>query len=97
MLTHCIHIPMKTNILVRKWGNSLGVRIPAQAAREAGLHEDTVAQLTSEQGELTLRPIKTRRKRPIYNLEFLLRGYRPRKNTTKRDDFFGQSVGRELL
>jgi antitoxin MazE len=88
---------MRQNILVRKWGNSLGIRIPAAAAREAGIHADCIAQLTSANGELTLKPVKPKRRRPRYKLEFLLRGYRASDTPAPRDDFFGRPVGRELL
>lgn len=42
---------------IAKWGNSLAVRLPAEYARMAGLHEgDMVEAAVSPTGSLTLRP-----------------------------------------
>jgi antitoxin MazE len=41
-----------------KWGNSLGVRIPAPVAREIGVTENTLADLTVENGRLVITPVK---------------------------------------
>lgn len=44
-----------------RWGNSLGVRIPANAARRAALREgDAVAVSVAEDGAILLRPVKPR-------------------------------------
>lgn len=44
-------------LLVAKWGNSLAVRLPAEYARTAGLHEgDTVEADVSPTGSITIKP-----------------------------------------
>ncbi len=42
---------------IRKWGNSLGVRLPAAVAREAGLHVDQQVRLCVEDGKVTIVPL----------------------------------------
>ena len=47
-----------------KWGNSLAIRLPKQAADSAGFHEGGVVDLTVEDGAVVLR----RRKWDIQDL-----------------------------
>lgn len=42
---------------VKKWGNSLALRIPKLLASEAGIQEETLIELVLEKGKLTLVPI----------------------------------------
>ena len=41
---------------VRKWGNSLGLRIPRAFAAEAGVAEDSSVELSVENGALLVAP-----------------------------------------
>lgn len=41
---------------VRKWGNSLGVRIPKALAVKAGLDEGTEIEIDVEDGQLVIKP-----------------------------------------
>jgi len=41
---------------LKKWGNSLGVRIPQSIAKDIGLTEDSVVDLRAEDGRLVIRP-----------------------------------------
>ena len=45
---------MKTR--VKKWGNSLALRIPKSFAKEARLREDTVVELSVTDGKLVVQP-----------------------------------------
>ena len=45
---------MRTTI--SKWGNSLAVRLPREAAASAGLREGAVLDLTLEDDSIVLRP-----------------------------------------
>jgi antitoxin MazE len=47
---------MKTR--VRKWGNSLALRIPGAYAAEARLVQDSIVELSVEDGLLTVRPAR---------------------------------------
>lgn len=44
---------------IRKWGNSLGVRLPAAVAREAGLRVDQKVRLCVEDGKVTIVPLES--------------------------------------
>ncbi len=57
---------------VKKWGNSLAVRIPAPIAQELGLKEDVPVQLELINGQLTIWPLSRRGGR--YNLSELVEG-----------------------
>ena len=41
---------------IKKWGNSLGVRLPAAIARAARLHIDQRVHLSVEDGAVVIRP-----------------------------------------
>jgi antitoxin MazE len=41
---------------IKRWGNSLGVRLPAAVARAAHLHEDQRVRLSLEDGHVVIRP-----------------------------------------
>lgn len=47
---------MKTNI--QKWGNSLGVRIPAQLAQQLHLHSGSVVEILIENDYISIHPQK---------------------------------------
>lgn len=59
---------MKTR--VRRWGNSLAVRIPKSFAAEAGLRANVVVELSLLGGSLGVKPVPPE---PL-SLEALLRG-----------------------
>ncbi|MDZ7630280.1 MAG: AbrB/MazE/SpoVT family DNA-binding domain-containing protein [Gemmatimonadaceae bacterium] len=46
---------MRTTI--RKWGNSLGVRIPSALAEDARLHDGTEVDVTFRDGQLVIIPV----------------------------------------
>lgn len=53
---------------VRKWGNSLGLRIPRSFAAELGVDDGSPVDLSVEAGEIRVRPQRRRE----YTLEALL-------------------------
>ncbi|HZR99621.1 MAG TPA: AbrB/MazE/SpoVT family DNA-binding domain-containing protein [Chloroflexota bacterium] len=61
---------MQTHI--RKWGNSLALRIPHAFAQEAQLEEGTPVELVLSDGQLVVRPLR----RP-YRLADLVAGITP--------------------
>ncbi len=75
---------------VRKWGNSLALRIPKALAEEAGLERDKPVSIRFEQGELRIKARRTKR----YDLDELL--------ASVPDDFepeewdIGPPVGNEI-
>ena len=45
---------------IKKWGNSLALRIPKSVARQLALESDCPVGLTCEGAVLTIRPLKRR-------------------------------------
>jgi antitoxin MazE len=78
---------MKTTI--RKWGNSLGLRIPKTLAEDAGVREGMSVELSVDDGKLVVMPVKRKR----YNLNSLLRRV-TRENLHAELDF-GPAMGKE--
>jgi len=57
---------MKTR--VKKWGNSLALRIPKPLAVEVGLEQDSAVEILLVDEELVIRPLSE----PLWSLESLL-------------------------
>lgn len=55
---------------VRKWGNSLGVRIPKAFAEKAVLGEGSAVDVSVSEGRIVVTPVAARR----YTLDTLLAG-----------------------
>jgi antitoxin MazE len=53
---------------VKKWGNSLALRIPKALASEAGLEEDYPVRLSLAEGKLVIDPVV----KPRFSLDELL-------------------------
>ena len=45
---------------LRRWGNSLGVRLPAAIARQAHLHDNQIMQLKVIPEGVLIRPVQPR-------------------------------------
>jgi antitoxin MazE len=74
---------------IRKWGNSLGLRIPRAFAAEARVEEGSTVDLSVENGSLLIRPVRARR----YVLRELLKGISSRH--LHGEVATGEAVGRE--
>lgn len=75
---------------VRRWGNSLAIRIPRQLSAELGIKDKSPVQLDAIQGKLVISPVSTRRKL----LSTLLAQITP--ENVPREDSFGKPRGREV-
>ena len=53
---------------VRKWGNSLAIRIPRTVAAESNLGKDSVVDLQVVEGNLVIKPVEEEK----YSLDALL-------------------------
>jgi antitoxin MazE len=76
--------------LVRKWGNSAAVRIPAGVLAEAGLEIDQPVEIRQEAGRIIIEPVRKLR----FELDDLLAGIRPDNLHDPIDT--GPPVGREV-
>ena len=74
---------MKTDI--KKWGNSLGIRIPKPFTESLGLSEGTRIQIEIRDGAIVIRP--------IYSLDLLLSQITPEHLHDELDP--GETVGEE--
>ena len=74
---------------VAKWGNSLGIRIPAPIAKQAHLEAGTNITFTVVENSLVIRP-----KRNKYTLDELLEGM-TQDNVHSEIDM-GSAVGNEV-
>lgn len=79
---------MKT--VIKKWGNSPSVRIPAELMRAARMRLDQPVEMREEAGRLIIEPAKDKQ----YSLAELLRGITPKTLHDETD--FGASVGKEI-
>jgi antitoxin MazE len=74
---------------VRRWGNSLGLRIPKALAEEAGIREDSEIDLSVRNGEIVIRPLR----RTKHTLKDLLA--RVTEENKHKEIDFGPPVGKE--
>ena len=81
--------PMKA--VVRKWGNSASVRIPAAVMEAAQLELDDPVDVREEAGRVVIEPLRHRE----YKLRELLKAI-PRANLHGEIDF-ADPVGKEAL
>ncbi len=57
---------------LKKWGNSLALRVPARLLAELDLSENSIVDLRVEDGRLIIAPVQRRKWK--YSLEELLAG-----------------------
>jgi antitoxin MazE len=75
--------------VVKKWGNSASVRIPAAVLQAAKLRLDDSVDVREESGRIVIEPVPHRE----YTLAELLKGITP-ENLHEEVDF-GRPVGKE--
>ena len=74
---------------VQKWGNSLAVRIPKSFALQSQLNQNTVVEMSMEDGKIILLPVP----QPEVNLTQLLEGVT--SENLHQEIEVGNSMGRE--
>jgi antitoxin MazE len=77
-------------VIIKKWGNSAAVRIPASVMSAAHVDLDQTVQVREEQGRIVIEPVR----RKAYKLDELLGGITTR-NLHKPIDT-GEPVGKEI-
>jgi len=78
-------------VLVKKWGNSASVRIPAAVMEAARLSLDQPVDIREEDGRVIIEPIAE----PVFDLADLLSAVTDENIHDEVD--FGPVVGKELL
>ena len=74
---------------IKKWGNSLGLRIPKSFAKEAGVEDGSDVDISLEEDRIVIRPLQRGR----YHLSDLLS--RVRDDNLHEEISTGDAVGRE--
>ncbi len=77
-------------ILVKKWGNSAAVRIPASILAAASIGVDQAVDIREESGRILIEPIKAE----PYDLDALIDQMRP--ETFPEEVGYGPPRGREI-
>ncbi len=92
-INHSKGVDYMSTVIAQKWGNSLGIRIPKEAADRIGIGQGSEMELKviESEGIITLKPKRVRKK---YTLEELLSQITP-ENRHKEIDFGNE--GRELI
>lgn len=76
--------------IVRKWGNSAAVRIPAAVMQATNLTLDEVVDVREEAGRIVIEPVREK----IYDLNVLLKGITSKNQHAAVD--FGPAAGKEI-
>ena len=79
---------------VSKWGNSLGVRLPARSAARAGISDDTILTVESNADAVILRPMRLRKKPRA--LKELLKHVRPKRDKEVAEWLTMKPIGKEI-
>ena len=78
-------------VIVKKWGNSASVRIPAAVMQAASLSLDTPVDVREENGRIIIEPERD----PTFSLDDLLNAI---TDENRHDDIdFGDPQGREAF
>jgi antitoxin MazE len=78
-------------VMVKKWGNSASVRIPAAVMAAARLHLDETVDVREEGGRIVIEPVRPSE----FELATLLAGITP--DNVHGEVGFGPAVGKEAL
>jgi antitoxin MazE len=76
-------------VIVKKWGNSAAVRLPAAVMHATQVELDEVVEVRADRGRIVIERV-----RPRYQLSELLQGI-TKKNQHREIDF-GPAVGGEI-
>jgi antitoxin MazE len=76
-------------IVINKWGNSLGVRIPQPVANKLGFTAGTVVTMEVVDNKIVISPVRKK-----YQLDELLAGITPESIEGEYD--WGEPVGKEV-
>lgn len=77
------------NGIIRKWGNSLAIRIPGPLAKDVRVHEGSVVEVSVVKDSLVVKPL-----RRTYSLRKMLDGITEKNRHPEQD--WGGPVGREV-
>jgi antitoxin MazE len=76
---------------ISQWGNSIGVRIPRDLAKKAGIAVDSTVEINKADDGIIIKPVGKKE----YTLRELVKGITSQNRHHEVD--FGLPVGKELL
>ncbi len=76
-------------VAVRKWGNSLALRIPKSVASDSRIDQGSLVEVSVEKGAMIVKPVTAQK----YSLKQLLS--RIKQSNLHRETRTGAAVGRE--
>lgn len=77
-------------VIVKKWGNSAALRIPASMMKSVNIDLDETVEMRTEDGRIVIEPVA----RKGYDLDMLLSGITAKNCHAETD--FGAPVGKEI-
>ncbi len=77
-------------VLLSKWGNSLGLRLPKALTAEIGVSDGQKVEVRAEGGRIIVEPV-----RKAYTLEQMMENVTPEAMREAWD--WGDDVGREIV
>lgn len=80
----------ETVVVIKKWGNSLAVRLPKEITSKIDVHENSQVKINVINGDIVATPIKKTK----IKLDEILEGITP-ENYGKVIDF-GSPIGKEI-
>jgi antitoxin MazE len=83
------------NTKIKKWGNSLGVRIPKEILENLGIKEGFEVEVIEKGRSIELKPVYKNNLKKKYTLDELLAGMD--KNNRPELIDWGPSVGKEII
>jgi antitoxin MazE len=83
------------NTKIKKWGNSLGVRIPKEILDNLGVKEDWEFEIIEKANSIELKPISKNNLKKKYTLDELLAGINREEDIELID--WGPDVGKEII
>ena len=83
---------METTTKIKKWGNSLAVRIPRDIIKKTRLGSGASLEIREVKGMILIKPLKIRGKAP--SLEELVKGITPQNR--HKEVNWGKRRGREV-
>lgn len=76
---------------ISQWGNSIGVRIPRDLAKKAGIAVDSTVEINKADDGIIIKPVGKKE----YTLRELVKGITSQNRHHEVD--FGRPVGKEML
>lgn len=89
--TMYLRVEPDMKVVVKKWGNSAALRLPASLMDAVSLQIDQAVELRAERGHIVLEPLREQE----YDLDSMLAAITPENQHASVD--FGTPIGKEMF